>query len=64
MGLQEATGGTVRLGLGTQVRNRVVRRYGVEFERPGPRLRDFVLAVKACFAGVPQRKAGSPRGVL
>jgi probable F420-dependent oxidoreductase len=27
----------------------VVRRYGVDFERPGPRLRDYVRAVKACF---------------
>jgi probable F420-dependent oxidoreductase len=48
--LQEATGGKFRLGLGTQVRTHVVRRYGAEFERPGPRLRDYVLAVKACFA--------------
>lgn len=48
--LQEATNGNFRLGLGTQVRTHVVRRYGVAFERPGPRLRDYVLAVKACFA--------------
>ncbi len=48
--LQEATDGRFRLGLGTQVRTHVVRRYGAEFERPGPRLRDYVLAVKACFA--------------
>ncbi|MCV7281722.1 TIGR03617 family F420-dependent LLM class oxidoreductase [Mycolicibacterium flavescens] len=48
--LQEATGGKFRLGLGTQVRTHVVRRYGVDFEHPGPRLRDYVLAVKACFA--------------
>lgn len=48
--LQEATGGTFRLGLGTQVRTHVVRRYGMAFEPPGPRLRDYVLAVKACFA--------------
>ncbi|MBV5246043.1 TIGR03617 family F420-dependent LLM class oxidoreductase [Mycolicibacterium sp. PAM1] len=47
--LQEASGGNFRLGLGTQVRTHVVRRYGVEFEHPGPRLRDYVLAVKACF---------------
>jgi probable F420-dependent oxidoreductase len=47
--LQEATGGNFRLGLGTQVRTHVVRRYGVAFERPGPRLRDYLLAVKACF---------------
>ncbi|MGV0852595.1 TIGR03617 family F420-dependent LLM class oxidoreductase [Mycolicibacterium phlei] len=48
--LQEATNGGFRLGLGTQVRTHVVRRYGAEFEHPGPRLRDYVLAVKACFA--------------
>lgn len=48
--LQEATGGRFRLGLGTQVRTHVVRRYGVAFERPGPRLRDYVRAVKSCFA--------------
>jgi len=48
--LQEATGGKFRLGLGTQVRTHVVRRYGMAFERPGPRLRDYVRAVKACFA--------------
>lgn len=48
--LQEATGGRFRLGIGTQVRTHVVRRYGVPFEHPGPRLRDYVLAVKACFA--------------
>jgi len=47
--LQEATDGRFRLGLGTQVRTHVVRRYGTEFEHPGPRLRDYVLAVKACF---------------
>ena len=47
--LQEATGGRFRLGLGTQVRTHVVRRYGAEFERPGPRLRDYVRAVKGCF---------------
>ena len=47
--LQEASGGRFRLGLGTQVRTHIVRRYGMPFERPGPRLRDYVLAVKACF---------------
>jgi probable F420-dependent oxidoreductase len=47
--LQEGTGGKFRLGLGTQVRTHVVRRYGVPFEHPGPRLCDYVRAVKACF---------------
>ena len=48
--LQEATGGRFRLGIGTQVRTHVVRRYGVDFEKPGPRLRDYVLTVKDCFS--------------
>jgi probable F420-dependent oxidoreductase len=48
--LQEASGGKFRLGLGTQVRTHVVRRYGADFERPGPRLRDYLLAVRACFS--------------
>ncbi|MEB3050281.1 TIGR03617 family F420-dependent LLM class oxidoreductase [Mycolicibacter sp. MYC123] len=48
--LQEASAGNFRLGLGTQVRTHVVRRYGAAFDHPGPRLRDYVLAVKACFA--------------
>lgn len=49
--IQEATGGRFRLGLGTQVRTHVERRYSAQFDHPGPRLRDYVLAVKACFAG-------------
>lgn len=49
--LQEASGGRFRLGLGTQVRTHVVRRFGAEFDPPGPRMRDYVRAVKACFAG-------------
>src|ERR1700728_3831999 len=48
--LELSTGGNFRLGLGTQVRTHVVRRYGAAFERPGPRLRDYLLAVKACFS--------------
>jgi probable F420-dependent oxidoreductase len=48
--LAEATGGRFRLGLGTQVRAHVVRRYGAEFDPPGPRMREYVRAVKAIFA--------------
>jgi probable F420-dependent oxidoreductase len=48
--LAETSGGRFRLGLGTQVRAHVERRYGVEFDPPGPRMRDHLLAVRACFA--------------
>lgn len=43
------TGGRFRLGLGSQVKAHVERRYGSEFEPPGPRMRDYVSAVRACL---------------
>ena len=47
--LAEVTGGRFRLGLGTQVRAHITRRYGSEFEPPGPRIKEYVLAVKQIF---------------
>lgn len=47
--LAEATDGRFRLGLGTQVRAHIERRYGMAFDHPGPRMRDYVGAVRACF---------------
>lgn len=47
--LADNTAGRFRLGLGSQVRAHVERRYGVAFDPPGPRLRDYVRAVQACF---------------
>ena len=43
------TNGKFRLGLGSQVKGHVVRRYSADFVRPARRLLDYVLAVKACF---------------
>lgn len=47
--LAEASGGRFRLGLGTQVRAHIERRYASAFDPPGPRLREYVQAVRACF---------------
>jgi probable F420-dependent oxidoreductase len=48
--LQEATGGRFRLGLGTQVRAHVERRYAATFDPPGPRMAEYIRAVRAVFA--------------
>jgi probable F420-dependent oxidoreductase len=47
--LAEATGGRFVLGLGTQVKAHVTRRYSADFDHPGPRLREYVHALKAIF---------------
>ena len=58
--LAEASGGRFRLGLGAQVRAHVQRRYGSEFDPPGPRLREYVIAVKAIFESF---REGAPLAV-
>ena len=47
--LAEASNGRFRLGVGTQVRAHVERRYSAAFDPPGPRLREYVLALRAIF---------------
>lgn len=44
------TQGRFRLGLGSQVKPHIVRRYGADFDQPAKRMRDYVLAVKASLA--------------
>ncbi|MBW2372546.1 MAG: LLM class flavin-dependent oxidoreductase [Deltaproteobacteria bacterium] len=48
--LQQLSGGRFQLGLGTQVKGHVERRYASEWTGPpGPRLREYVLCLKAMF---------------
>ena len=47
--LAEITGGRFVLGLGTQVRTHLERRFSVPSDRPVARLRDHILAVRAIF---------------
>ena len=53
--LAEATGGRFVLGLGSQVKAHVVRRFSAEFSHPGPRLREYVLALRHIFAAFGRR---------
>jgi probable F420-dependent oxidoreductase len=43
------TQGRFRLGLGSQVKGHVVRRYSATFDKPAPQMRDYVGAFKACI---------------
>ncbi|MBW2269444.1 MAG: TIGR03617 family F420-dependent LLM class oxidoreductase [Deltaproteobacteria bacterium] len=47
--LADATGGRFVLGLGSQVKAHIERRYSAEFSPPGPRMKEYVKAVKAIF---------------
>jgi len=47
--LAAATGGRFVLGLGSQVKAHIERRYSAEFTPPGPRMREYVESLKAIF---------------
>jgi probable F420-dependent oxidoreductase len=47
--LQAASGGRFILGLGTQVRGHIERRFGMPWSAPGPRLREYLLCLRAIF---------------
>jgi probable F420-dependent oxidoreductase len=47
--LQALSGGRFALGLGTQVRAHVERRYGAAWSRPAARMREYVLALHAIW---------------
>lgn len=60
--LQEASGGRFALGLGSQVKGNIEGRYGTAWSAPVPRMREYVLALRAIFAcwqeGTPLRLEG------
>ena len=47
--LNRWSGGRFVLGLGSQVKGTLERRFGVSAEHPAAMLRDYVLAVRGCF---------------
>jgi len=48
--LQRLSHGRFELGLGPQVRGNIVRRFGMPWSAPAPRMRDYVGALRAIFA--------------
>ncbi|MGG7099205.1 TIGR03617 family F420-dependent LLM class oxidoreductase [Rhodococcus sp. 24CO] len=53
--LQTLSRGRFRLGLGSQVRPHIERRYGSDWSRPAARMRESVLAIKAIFTAWEER---------
>lgn len=47
--LQRRSGGRFLLGLGTQVKPHVERRFSMPWDRPVPRLRDYIAALRAIW---------------
>lgn len=47
--LADATGGRFTLGLGTQVKAHIERRYSSEYTSPGPRMKEYVQSIQAIF---------------
>ncbi|MDZ7731741.1 MAG: LLM class F420-dependent oxidoreductase [Acidimicrobiia bacterium] len=47
--LQAASGGRFILGLGSQIRPHITKRFSMEWSHPAPRMREFVLAMRAIW---------------
>ncbi len=47
--LQRLSGGRFVLGLGTQVKGHIQRRFGLPWDAPAPRVRDYVSALRAIW---------------
>jgi probable F420-dependent oxidoreductase len=60
--LAEATAGRFLLGLGSQIRAHIVRRFNMEWSSPGPRMREYIAALRAIWntwqTGAPLSFAG------
>ena len=60
--LQAASGGRLILGLGTQVKGHMERRFSVKWTAPGPRLREYILALRAVWDAWQSAGAGELPG--
>jgi probable F420-dependent oxidoreductase len=48
--LQQLSGGRLLLGLGSQIRAHITRRFSMPWSHPAPRMREYVLALRAIWA--------------
>ena len=48
--LQRFSGGRLHLGLGSQVKGQIERRFGMPWSAPAPRMKDYILAMRAVWS--------------
>jgi probable F420-dependent oxidoreductase len=48
--LHDLSGGRFRLGLGTQVKGHIERRFSTVWESPGPKLREYIQALRSIWS--------------
>lgn len=60
--LQAASKGRFVCGLGTQVKGHIERRFGMTWESPGPKMREYVQALKALFKAFQKEEPLNFRG--
>ena len=60
--LQSLSGGRFTLGLGSQVRPHIERRFGMPWSHPAPRMREYILALRAVWSAWNEGTALSFRG--
>lgn len=60
--LGQLSAGRFVLGLGTQVRGHIVRRFGMPWDPPAPKLRDVIGAIRAVWASWADRRPLDYRG--
>ena len=60
--LQSASKGRFALGLGTQVKGHIERRFGMKWESPGPKFREYVIALKELWSAFADRRPPQHRG--
>lgn len=60
--LQQASKGRFHLGLGTQVKGHITRRFGMPWESPGPKFREYVVALKELWSAFGEGRSPNHRG--
>lgn len=60
--LQQASKGRFALGLGTQVKGHIERRFGMKWESPGPKFREYVVALKELWSAWAESRPAAHRG--